>query len=284
METAKIAEPMSGDKLYQQRARAALPILIRQALANKPIYYGDLADELLMPNPRNLNYVLGSIGRTLNNLSIEWNEEIPPIQCLVLNQHTGLPGEGVGEFLANQADYGRLSRTQQRRLVDAALYKVFTFQKWHQVLSALDLQPVSTCFSDVITQASTAFEGESYEHRALKEYIAHNPAILNLPQIAGPGEMEHKLPSGDALDVFFDYHDEHIGVEVKSHLSPLPDIVRGLFQCVKYQAVLEARQAAQGLLQQARAVLILGQPLPAELFPLKNVLGIEVIDDIQLKR
>ena len=61
METAKIAEPLIGDKPYQQQARKALPILVRQASVRKSIFYSDLADELKMPNARNLNYVLGSI-------------------------------------------------------------------------------------------------------------------------------------------------------------------------------------------------------------------------------
>ena len=65
METAKTAQPISGDKLYQERARRALPLLVRQAQAHAKIYYLDLALELGMPNPRNLNYVLGSIGQAL---------------------------------------------------------------------------------------------------------------------------------------------------------------------------------------------------------------------------
>ena len=39
MDTAQIAEPLSGDKLYQQRARSTLPLLVRQAIASTPISY-----------------------------------------------------------------------------------------------------------------------------------------------------------------------------------------------------------------------------------------------------
>lgn len=99
MATAKISSPISGDKLYQERARAALPILARQAKAGSTLFYSDLAQELGMPNPRNLNYVLGSIGQTLEHLSKQWKKKIPPIQALVVNKSTGLPGEGVGWFL-----------------------------------------------------------------------------------------------------------------------------------------------------------------------------------------
>ncbi|MBU0484541.1 MAG: hypothetical protein KKB30_08525 [Proteobacteria bacterium] len=90
METALIAEPLTGNKLYQQRARLAIPVLIRQAQAEQPITYEDLARELEIPNPRNLNYVLGSIGNALNNLAEVWEEKIPPLQCLVVNKVSGL--------------------------------------------------------------------------------------------------------------------------------------------------------------------------------------------------
>src|SRR5262249_3228678 len=102
METAMIAKPFAGDKLYQERARAALPLLVRQAIAGSAIRYGELAAELGMPNPRNLNYVLGSIGQTIKALSKHWRLDVPPIQCIVINKKTGLPGEGVGWFVSDK--------------------------------------------------------------------------------------------------------------------------------------------------------------------------------------
>ncbi|RZB38250.1 MAG: hypothetical protein SRB2_00596 [Desulfobacteraceae bacterium Eth-SRB2] len=56
MDTAKISAPISGNKLYQIRARKVLPILVRQAEAGTTIYYSTLAEEIGIPNPRNLNY------------------------------------------------------------------------------------------------------------------------------------------------------------------------------------------------------------------------------------
>lgn len=63
-QTAKIANSdlLDGEKLYQERARLTLPYLVRQAKAGQTIYYSDLAEEIDIPNPRNLNYVLGAIG------------------------------------------------------------------------------------------------------------------------------------------------------------------------------------------------------------------------------
>jgi len=49
---------ISGEKLFLQRASTELPYLVRQARAGKPIYYSDLASEIGISNPRNLNYAL----------------------------------------------------------------------------------------------------------------------------------------------------------------------------------------------------------------------------------
>lgn len=283
METAKVAEPLAGDKLYQQRARKALPILVRQAFVGAPIYYSDLASELGMLNPRNLDYVLGSIGQALKNLSKIWEEDVPPIQCLVINKHTGLPGKGVAWFVNDLANFDQLSRKLQRQIVKAELQKIFTFRKWSQVLQVFSLEPNNVNFNEIIMQASQfRGGGESREHRELKEYIAKHPEIIGIPRYIGCGETEHPLPSGDSLDVFFCKKNKYIGVEVKSHKSQMPDIVRGLYQCVKYLAILEARQAAKRLPQNARTVLILENAFPNELMPLKHILGVEVIDDVKV--
>jgi hypothetical protein len=72
-------------------------------------------------------------------------------------------------------------------------------------------------------------------------------------------------------------------VEVKSSLSSEADIVRGIFQCVKYRALLEAQQAADGNAQSARAILALEAKLPSKFQALKNILGIELVDEIKVR-
>jgi hypothetical protein len=85
------------------------------------------------------------------------------------------------------------------------------------------------------------------------------------------------------LDVFFQHGNDSIAVEVKSSLSSEADIVRGIFQCVKYRALLEAQQAADGNAQSARAILALEAKLPSKFQALKNILGIELVDEIKVR-
>jgi hypothetical protein len=281
METAKIAEPISGNKLYQQRARAALPILVRQAQVGTPILYSELASELGMPNPRNLNYVLGSIGQALKGLAKEWGKEIPLIQCLVINKNTGLPGEGLGWFITDKEDFYKLPKKQQRRLIEAEFQKAFVFRDWPKVLRAFGLKLATPNYQGAL-QKATSFRagGESEHHKKLKHFVASHPEILQLPT-GLLGRTEYPLPSGDSVDVLFEHREEFIGVEVKSQLSPAADIIRGIFQCIKYQAVIEAYQAVQQLPQNTRVVLVLESMLPAHLVPLKNMLGVEILENIK---
>ena len=51
------------------------------------------------------------------------------------------------------------------------------------------------------------------------------------------------MPSGDKLDVYFELEDDtRLAVEVKSPISNDADITLGIFQCVKYKAVMNALQ------------------------------------------
>ena len=283
METAKIAKALDGKRVYQQRARAALPILVRQAHAGEKLYYGELAAELGMSNPRTLNYPLGSIGTALEMLSKEWNESVPTIQFLVVNQGTEMPGDGIGWFVRDLGEFKSLPLRQRRAIVDGVLAKVFAYPRWNEVLETFGLSPISTGYEAAI-EAAAHFDGggESEEHRALKEYVARNPRIVGLPARLGTGQMEYALASGDSLDVFFFHNGLRLAVEVKSRISAYSDIVRGLFQCVKYRSVLTAAIAVENSNDSADAVLLLEGQLPDDLQVMRTILGVKVIDNIRL--
>ncbi|MDR6680202.1 hypothetical protein [Pseudomonas oryzihabitans] len=281
MSTAEISEPIYGDKAYQVRARAALPLLVRQAEAGAPVFYSDLAEELGMPNPRNLNYVLGSIGQSLERLSKAWKSKVPPIQCLVINKNTGLPGEGIGWFLVKKQDFTSLPLRQKRAIVEAELQHIFSYHRWQGVLEALALEPTTSDFSVFVKEATGEFGGgESEEHKALKMYVAQNPRVVGLRPNSPQGTLEFSLPSGDCLDVSFGGNKVWVAAEVKSSISAEGDIIRGLFQCVKYRAVMEAVLLSKSRPQNARVLLVLESKLPSSLIPLRNMLGIEVIEGV----
>lgn len=269
-----------GDKLYQVRARAALPILVRQATAGQTMLYGELARELDMPNPRNLNYVLGAIGNTMLQLGQEWGIRVPPIQALVVNVASGLPGEGISWFAPDAAAFANASRRQRRIIIEAMLSEVFTFTRWLEVLDRYGLAPIEPP-SSVLPPAEEIVGGggaggESECHRLLKQAIASRPDLVGLPCSYAPGAVEVSLYSGDRIDVHFRTSTRRCAVEVKPVGADLREVVRGMFQCVKYLAVMEAESKAEQVHVDCSVVLALGGEMPAVLAGLRAVLGIEV--------
>ena len=206
-------------------------------------------------------------------------ERIPAIQCLVVNKRTGLPGAGVGWFVTKMDDFGKLPLAAQQEMVWQELHRVFVYQKWPVVLKTLGL---SVDYGNFLRRAKVLRGGEGERHRRLKEYVAANPEVLGLPAAAGEGEVEFPLPSGDPLDVLFRFGDAWSAAEVKPSSSGTPDVVRGMFQCVKYRAVMAAYQATENLPQSARAVLVLEGALPPDLVLMRDILGVEVVESVQM--
>lgn len=257
--TAKAATHLYGKKLYHQRAQQILPILVRQAIAGNEITYGQVALEIGISNPRVLNYPLGSIGTTLETLSNELSISIPPIQCLVVNKNTKLPGEGIGWFLQGRLkdDFNLLSRSEKVAIVRSLHGEIFDFDRWHLVLGriglaypdeGLDAQPNED-------QQNHFGRKESKDHKRLKEYVAQHPHLIGIKNCLS-GKTEYGLLSGDRMDVSFLTQKEWIGVEVKSKKSSDDDVVRGIFQCVKYNAVINAELGVAGSRRTGMAVLV----------------------------
>jgi hypothetical protein len=277
------AGSLSGNKLYEQRARMALPILVRQAKAGQTMLYGELADELLMPNPRNLNYVLGAIGNSMLDLEARWGKKVPPIQALVVNKGTHLPGEGISWFAPDAALFKRASRRQRKQIIDAMLGEVFMFRRWDEVLRALGLGPLpppSNALPPIEEISRRGGAGEGNAHRRLKEAIAAHPEWLGLSTTLAPGETEVLLYSGDRVDVMFTNGHQRVAVEVKALDAAVSDLVRGVFQCVKYAAVLDAESRVRQDDIDSRAMLALGGTLPSGLAGLRAILAVDVKDGL----
>ena len=272
-----IAKHEPDKKLYQTRARAILPILVRQAVARQKISYGDLGKELNLHH-RVLRTPLGCIGDTLLELGEQWQEEIPPIQGLVVNQQTELPGNNVN-FLRRKMD-----PWEKKAIVKVELEKVSNYPKWSDVLEELGLSPAEPLNSQRVPPADhRGGTAESDAHKRLKDYIARHPRAVGLNKSLAPGETECKLPSGDIPDVLFQGKRCHIAVEVKSHISDDADLRRGLFQCVKYRAILKACRSLEGGIYEVDVLLAIEGSLPKELIPVRNTLGVKVIENVRVE-
>jgi len=118
---------------------------------------------------------------------------------------------------------------------------------------------------------------------ALKHYVRDHPELVGA-RADWDAKVEYALRSADELDVMFISDRSWIGVEVKSRISDgnTADYERGIYQVVKYRAVLEAQARVDSLdaLPKIHVVLVLERDLPAEYRALAARLGVTVIERV----
>ena len=123
-----------GDKLYQQRARAALPILVQCAKARRTITYKELGAAVGMTDLRSIGRVCGSVAATLADLQEHWQGgDIPRITNLAIRSD-GRPGAWVCEQLT-----GDREKAPPQEEYDALLEDIYSYQRWDTVLGELGL-------------------------------------------------------------------------------------------------------------------------------------------------
>jgi hypothetical protein len=270
-----------GTDLQKTRAALALPILVQHAHAGRPIYYSELAAELGI-HQRVVGKVLGCIGHSLLRLPIPG--EIPPIQALVVNKASETPGPGFAEFAGRYGeDYRHGGITVRRAIIDRIQSEVIAFSRWNEVLDSFGLAhlaPLTPSIDPRLGPPRYGGTGESPAHKALKMWVATHPEVVGLKRNGPRGEEEYQFLSEDRADVRFDLGLEWVLVEVKTADVLEPEITKGLYQCVKYEALARAEQVSRGLHPNARAVLVLGGSLPSEVRALRKCLGVDVVEGV----
>jgi hypothetical protein len=279
---------------HQKWAKTLLIALINHIKnfqgGDKFITYGSLAKEVDYPEPhtgsffgKNIGNTLGVMGHFFDGLVID-GETVPLLQALVVNQNTKLPSDGLKEF--NQT-YPSLSNEKKRDFVYSEYKRIFEFgDRWTKVLSTLCIKKNNTGYSECNKRTSKSHnpygsEG-SPEHKALRDFIANNPSIVDINSSNMKGITEYPLKSGDMIDVVFYTKDSIVGVEVKSLRSGNDDLERGLYQCVKYSSVLEAEKIINKTNYNVCCVLAIEGELTSKLRRVQKNLGIKVYQQISV--
>lgn len=278
---------------HEELAEKCLVALVGHVLAHQDktlvgITYEELArrigflDKHGQPQPR-LGKVLGKMGHSLEPVEAMFPEGIPHIQALVVvksGQNRGIPDDGIKEFWDG---YDRLSRAEKENKAFAEWQTIADFgSRWNTVLQLLHLPVVAA--PNFVAAQPRGRGGESPAHKALKAHVKANPQIVGVEAGAESFE-EYALPSLDTLDVLFKTPTCWTAVEVKSSVSDgVPgDYERGLYQIVKYTALLQAmrRDPKYPVPEILRVILVLENTLPAALGPLKTTLGITIIERVK---
>ena len=265
-------------------AMKMLPILVRQAGSQRPLTYGAMAKEVGMTHHRPVQRAAGHIAYALEEIAglRGWRRRPPPkLQSLIINKATGLPGHGVNGFMSHQYQQARTKQQRAAALLTAHA-EIYAYPHWSDVMRLLGVETSLPKLQELTREAtdSRGRGGEGPDHKALKDHVAANPVIVGLPAAHALGTKEHRLPSGDQIDVLFMGDAGAMAVEVKSHTSGRDDVARGIYQCVKYRAVLEAQSSISDEPYDVSVMLVLGGPVPHEALQLANAFGVPIKDEV----
>lgn len=262
-----------------------IPILISWAklrLTNKT--YGDLLSALGYTSYSGIGRQLGNVETVLRKLRESTGAvDIPTLNALVKNPKSDLPADGF-EFV--YPNYKKLSVPEKKIFIAGINEKACAYTKWNWVLKELGLKeaiPLSEYQLNTIKNVQfNNGGGEGAEHKNLREYIFEHPERINSNNIVFK-ETEYILPSGDRLDVYFEFEDrKHVAIEVKPSTSPESDIIRGIFQCVKYQAVMEALKRIECQDYGIEVILLVAKKLSFQERTLVEELGISYIENFKM--
>jgi len=246
----------AGNLSADEYALIALPLLVSHVLRQKdgvlvPMTYLGMAELLGRKNrhgdpwARGLGKVLGRVANLIESASQRWPEQPPVLTSIVVltaGTDAGLPDDGIG---THWPGYESLSREDKAAKVDAEYRRILAFgSRWNEILRLAGLEPVP--LPPPPTSGGHGRGGgsvnESEAHIALKQHVLAHPELVGARE-GWFAQVEYALRSGDEVDVMFKSDKLWIGVEVKSRTSDgFPrDYERGLYQVVKYKAVLEAQ-------------------------------------------
>lgn len=117
--------------------------------------------------------------------------------------------------------------------------------------------------------------GEGGNHKKLRLWVKNNPAEVIAGLRGVKPKTEVPLDSGDRVDVVYYCNGKTVAIEVKSSDSDQNDLKRGIYQCVKYQAVLCAQYRAKNKKRVVSSLLVTQRELDDELIELAKKLNVE---------
>lgn len=251
-----ILQPEPAVSECERLARIAIPLLVDHLRRQTDNLLVPVTDERLagqlgilvktgIPFPLYAKRILAAASRMIAQATAEWDESSRPprLTAIVVSGETGEPVDEIDQYFAGYAD---LASGERRARVEAEHQRIMHFgDRWLSVLDALGLSPLQAP-PPSRSGAGGWGGGESDAHRDLKRHILSHPEIFAVGPDAD-GIDEYPLLSGDRIDVMFRTPAAYVGIEVKSARSDDADLERGIYQVIKYRAVLSAQRAANAI-------------------------------------
>ena len=204
--------------------------------------------------------------------------DCPLLNVLLVREKDRMPGPGAGPFMARYLDDRELAQKdirdkdpqRWRSACDEIATDVYAFKEWDQVYADTFgeqlPEPAPAPKGSEKDGIRHARKGEGPNHKALRLWVKKHPRKIRQAYAKFRSETEVILDSADRVDVVYYGRDLTVVIEVKSSDSDDNDLRRGIFQCIKYRAVMKAMDVRRE--PRVEAVLVTQRTLPSGLKPL----------------
>jgi hypothetical protein len=290
--SAKLIKP-TNENLGEIAAPLLARWLVEVAQHQTTLAYGAALDRLekevgfsSIGRATRLGYPAGRLMEDIQLIS----KNAPLLNILLVLQSDDMPSTGAGWFLAEHFGVAKLKtknfRSRHpvlwRRYFEKAAKEVYDYRHWDKLIDRVypsTIKYEKSSLSALSADAGTEREGiprgrkgEGPTHKALRLWARDNPGAVVKRARGCRSETEVELPSGDRVDVVYFTEQTTYAVEVKSRISNDADFERGVYQCVKYRAVLQAMNPYQT--RDIRVILLTERKLPGYLEERAKSLGI----------
>ena len=266
----------TADNLKQHASAPLAQWLIHAAKRRSSVTYGEAKRRLETEFEFDTIFpiMMGIPAGALMRRILEIQPDCPLLNILLVRQKDCMPGEGAGPFMANYLEQPRLAKPgyrnkhQQRwrAACDEIATDVYAFKDWERIYRKAFGERLPAATSPRGTEhdgINHTRKGEGPNHKALRLWVRDNPGRVRRGYADFETDTEVILDSADRVDVVYYGSTSTVVIEVKSIDSDDADLRRGVFQCIKYRAVMEAMDMRSK--PQVVPVLVTQRPLPGDL-------------------
>lgn len=222
---------------------------------------------------------MGHVAGAAMDEILEHDPKAPLLNVLLVRADTRFPGVGVNgylhkRFLKNTSNIGNNPELRENIVRKAAQY-VYAYTDWDDLYRQIFGSNPDSITIETVEKDGMHYgrKGEGDNHKRLRLWVKNNPDKLKKEYRQVRAETEVELLSGDRVDVVYYAEKKTVAIEVKSRDSNWADLRRGIYQCVKYRAVLDAQVLQQSV--PVHSLLVTEEGLDGDLKQLAKRMKIE---------